>query len=88
MLYIQSTNTKKIYVTVSIQRLREITFVEKRRQYIRTRPKHHMLMCVVQEPSVPKRDRDGKSILSYPILSYPFANCDPCEKAAGKFVQE
>ena len=28
----------------------------------------YMLMCVVREPSVPKRDRDGKSIVvSYPI---------------------
>jgi hypothetical protein len=25
-------------------------------------------MCVVREPSVPERDRDGKPILSYPIL--------------------
>jgi hypothetical protein len=29
----------------------------------------YMLMCVVREPSVPERDRDGKLILSYPILS-------------------
>ena len=28
----------------------------------------YMLMYVVREPSVPKRDRDGKLILSYPIL--------------------
>jgi hypothetical protein len=27
-----------------------------------------MLMYVVWEPSVPQRDRDGKHILSYPIL--------------------
>ena len=26
----------------------------------------YMLMCVVREPSVPQRDRDGNSILSYP----------------------
>jgi hypothetical protein len=25
-------------------------------------------MCIVREPSVPKRDRDGKPILSYPKL--------------------
>jgi hypothetical protein len=30
----------------------------------------YVLMCVtvVREPSVPERDRDGKTILSYPIL--------------------
>ena len=36
-----------------------------------------MLMYVVREPSVPKRDRDGKLILSYPILS---CNCSMFRK--------